>query len=94
MASKYNRPKAHNQSLLLFSPITMYLLIAEQNSYITTCIQRGDPAGKMERRCRDTTGVAKQQTKQNMLFASCWSETHLPTAINVNDSDFAKAVRA
>lgn len=59
MASKYNRLKAHNHSLLLSSPIKRYLLIAEQDNSIITCIQHGAPAGKMKRRCRDMTGVAK-----------------------------------
>ena len=94
MASKYNSLKAHNQPLLLSSPIKTYLLIAEQNNYIITCIQCGTPPGKMERRCRDMTGAAKQQKKHNMLFASCSSETHLPTEISLNASNFAKAVQA
>lgn len=93
MASKYNRFKAHKQSLLLSSPIKMYLLVPEQDNYMITCIQCGAPVGKMKTRCRDMTGVAKHQ-KKYMLLASCSSETDLSTEINLKASDFAKAVQA
>lgn len=48
-------------------------------------------AGSMERRWRDTSGVAKQQRKHNILSPSCSSHTHSPTEINLCVSNFAEA---
>lgn len=81
-------------SLLLCSPIKAYLLIAEENNHIITCVQCRAPAGSMERRWRDMSGAAKQQRKHNILFASCSSHTHSPTEINLHVSNFAEAGQA
>lgn len=94
MASKQNRLRAHNQPLSLCSPIKTYLLIAEENNHIITCVQHRAPAGTKERRCRDMTGAAKQQRKHNILSASCASDAHSPTETSLHVSNFPEAGQA